>query len=520
MKNIPHHVYQVLAGCAVLAAVAGAAFWYRSQTSVLPTDTMVVHAGIGMGPIVVSGSVQAAESVDLGFAQSGRISQIDVAAGDTVKKGALLASVDTGTVQASVEQSQAALETAQAQLAALQAGTRPEEIAVTQAQVSGDQDALLQAQQTVVNALQNAYTVSSDAISNKSDSALSNPQSSLPLLAFITTNSQSASTIASERVAIGQTLSSWRGEAAALTTASDLAAASAQAQANLASVASYLGDMNAALNSSVAGVIASQSAISGYIASVALARSAVNAAQTSLTAALAAQDSAEAALARDEKSLALEQAGATQDDVAAQSARVDAARAALASAEAALAQAQITAPFDGTVTRVDAKVGSIASPGNPQVSLISDGLFQIVSYIPEVEIAGVSVGDAASTTLDAYGPGVVFPASVIAIDPGNTLVNGVSTYKTTLQFKDADPRILSGMTASSAIAGQDISGAIAVPQGAVFSKNGGTVVQTLRSGTVVDVPVTLGVMPAVGDVEVLTGLRDGDVIVLSPDVSR
>lgn len=520
MHSFSRYSYHMVIGVVLLAAALGAALWYHARASQLPTDTMVVHTGGASPSVVVSGTVQAAQDVDLGFAQSGRVSHVYVAVGDTVKAGALLAEVDNDTVRASLAQAQATLESAQADLASLKSGTRPEQIAVTQAQIAGDESALAQAQQSVINALQSAYTTASDAILNKTDVIFTNAQSLSPQLAFPTSNNQLESSVESDRVALAQTLSAWKTAVASLSSASDITSSANGAQSDLAAVSSYLSEVNATLNAAVPSSQAPQATLTSDTSNTALARTNVNAAQAALTSALAAAQAAQSALARDEKTLALEQAGATADDIASQQARVAAARAALSSVQAQLAQTQVTAPFDGTVTRMDAKVGAVVSPNDPQISMIGNGLFQIVSYIPEVEIAGIAIGESASTTLDAYGASVVFPATVIAIDPGNTMVNGVSTYKTTLQFAVDDPRIRSGMTASSEIASQSATSTIAVPQGAVFSKNSTTVVQTIRSGALVDVPVVLGTLPTVGDVQVLSGLSDGDTIVLSPDTSR
>ena len=52
--------------------------------------------------------------------------------------------------------------------------------------------------------------------------------------------------------------------------------------------------------------------------------------------------------------------------------------------------------------------------------------------MPEADIAKVAIGDLASSTLDAYGSYVDFPAQVTMIDPAETVIEGVPTYKVTL----------------------------------------------------------------------------------------
>src|SRR5581483_10901237 len=101
----------------------------------------------------------------------------------------------------------------------------------------------------------------------------------------------------------------------------------------------------------------------------------------------------------------------------------------------------------------------------------SDTKFQIDANIAEADIAKVALGQKATVTLDAYGPDVVFNATVIKIDPAETIVDGVPTYKTTFQFDTPDDRIKSGMTANIDIQGDSHTDVLAVPERAVIDHN-------------------------------------------------
>ena len=512
--------HKLFIGALAVVVLAGGAWIYISKSAPSYGATMIVHSAEFTQEITVSGTVQAAHSVDLGFAQSGRVSHVYAAVGDPVKAGQTIAEIDNGDLRAAVVQAQATLDAAQAQLDSLKNGTRPEQIAVTQTQIDSDNAAIAQANQSIVNAIQSAYTYSDDAIHNKVDQFFNNPRSTTPTLTFQASNSQLQTALQNERTSVDPMLSSWQSESAGLTPASDLSSAAAMAQQNLAVISELLSGANAALNTAIPTSATTQATINGYAASVATARGNVNAAQSALTSALTALQTAQASLAKDQKNLSLQQAGSTSTDIAAQEAQVAAAQAALQVAQAQLAKTIVVAPFDGTITRMDAKVGEVVAPTNPQISMISNGLFQIVSYVPEVEIAGVQIGNSATTTLDAYGPQTFFTAKVIAIDPAETVVNGVSTYKTTLQFDAADPRIKSGMTASVDITTASVPNTIAIPLGAIFQKNGAQVVQVVRGNQLVDVPITTGVSTELGNVQITSGLYDGDMIVLSPDSSQ
>jgi HlyD family secretion protein len=165
---------------------------------------------------------------------------------------------------------------------------------------------------------------------------------------------------------------------------------------------------------------------------------------------------------------------------------------------------------------VDAEVGKIVSPNTPEVSMISSGVLQIETYIPEVSIVNVAVGQNAAVTLDAYGADVGFAANVVAIDPAETVKSGVSTYKTTLQFTAADQRIRPGMTANVSIETGLIPQAIAIPQGAVYERGGVHYVQVAVGKKTEERAVTLGSNSAVGSIVISSGLSEGDTLILDP----
>lgn len=519
MQGILSFLSRRLVWGSAVVVVAAALTWYLFAVHANSSlQTLIVHPTAFAEQVFVSGTVVAAHDVDLGFSQSGRVSGVYASVGDHVAAGRTLAQTENGDLRAALAQKQAALQAEAAKLTSLKSGTRPEELAISRSTVASDEAALAQAKASLVNAIQTAYTQSDDAVHNKVDQFFNNPRSSNAQLSFSTTDSKIKTTLETERVAAETLLAAWQADVAALSSTGDLAAAQAQAQNNLAKISALLSDANAALNVAIMGPI-SQTTLAGYVTNVGTARANVNTTATALTSAISGKSAAAALLDRDQKSLALQEAGSTAEDIAGEEARVAAAAAEVESAQAQLGKTIIVAPFMGTVTRMDAKVGEVISPTAPQISMISDGLFQIDCYIPEVEIAGLSVGNGATTTLDAYGEGTPFAAKVVAIDPAETVVNGVSTYKTTLQFLNPDPRIRQGMTASVLITAHEIPNALVVPQGAVFHKNGHATVQLLRAGALLDVVVETGAASSIGNVQITSGLHDGDTVILNPNTA-
>lgn len=505
----PYLYGAVALACAALVYVS----FFRNTSA--PLQTLTVSPGNFTQQVSVSGVVVAAQDVDLGFSQSGRISHVYAKVGERVRAGQLLAEVENGDLRALVSQKKAALETQRAKLAALEQGTRPEQLAVTESQVANDTVALDQANQAIINAIRDAYNKSDDAVHNQVDQFFINPRSSVPQIVFSVSDLQIKITLESERQTMENMLIQWQTNIAALTTTSDLTLAQAEAQRNLASVASLLSHASAALSSGLTSTSVTQANISSWIINISTARTTINTTLTSLTSAVTAQKSAAAVLEKDQKNLALQRAGSLQADIDAQAAQVSAAEADLESAQAQLQKTLVTAPFGGVVTKMDAKSGEIVSANTSEISMISEGVFQIESYVPEIDVAKVSVDNQATLTLDAYGPDVPFSAKVVSIDPAQTVRSGVSTYKVMLQFVEADPKIRSGMTASVTITTQQKTNVIAVPQKVVFEKNGTQYVWVLEQGAKVLREVKVGSVSTLGDIEILSGLQRGDIVVLS-----
>ena len=106
----------------IVAAGGGFAWWWFSQN------------GNGNGPLVLYGNVDLRQ-VDLAFNDSGRIAQVVVDEGAKVKKGEVLARLDTSRIEPQVAQAEALVAAQTAAVDKLHNGTRPEEIAQAKANV-------------------------------------------------------------------------------------------------------------------------------------------------------------------------------------------------------------------------------------------------------------------------------------------------------------------------------------------------------------------------------------------------
>ena len=106
----------------VIAAGGGFAWWWFN------------HDGSGNGPLVLYGNVDLRQ-VDLAFNDSGRVAAVLVDEGAKVKRGEVLARLDTSRIAPQVAQAEAQVAAQAAAVDKLHNGTRPEEIAQAQANV-------------------------------------------------------------------------------------------------------------------------------------------------------------------------------------------------------------------------------------------------------------------------------------------------------------------------------------------------------------------------------------------------
>ena len=449
--------------------------------------------------VSVTGQVVPVDKADLSFQKSGVLAVRNVAVGDQVKTGDVLAALNSAT-------DRAALTSAQAKLSDMTRGLRPEEYAADQAQVLSAQVALTNATQAAINTYNEAFVTAQSSLNNYADKLFSNPQSVNPTLNVPTQSQQIQVSINQDRLNASGELLQWQTEINAMN-------GSASSQ-HLAVIKSFLLHLTSIVNVlSPSGSSLSQPLIDSYVAAVNSASAGVNSGITSITTASNTLANATSALSSANSQFTLSNAGSSKDAIAAQSAQV-------ALYQATLNQDTLAAPIDGIVSRADPKVGEFVQAGQVSFGVINKGVFKIEAFVPEADIAKIVASDTASVTLDAYGSDTTFKAHVVSIDPSETVLQGVPTYKVTLYFDQPDSRILSGMTANTDILTHQVHNVINIPYRAVVTSNGVKNVKLLNTNgsTYKTVPVKVGLRGSDGTIEILSGVAAGDKVVVDTKI--
>ncbi|MBI3685049.1 efflux RND transporter periplasmic adaptor subunit [Candidatus Azambacteria bacterium] len=540
--------YAVIAIAVVFIAVF--AWRYFAAPKTVPYEFAVAARADLVEEVSVTGKVKAAHSVQLAFEKGGRVVRARAAVGDRVAQGAMLVELDASELRSQLAEASAAREVQEAKLDEMRLGTRPEEIALAETKAASAKKSFADAQ---VN-LENAKSKADADIKDDYDSALSAAVKSASIALnslFVLTDLQNAyfSGLDQQGIQVSD------GKAAAVLALLGVQGAgragkdylsqfsggakgsvvAAQANPAFENIDKALGDMKGALslvkaaldgvpvlskftsadagnlNTEKNNVSAEAITIAGKQQAIAVQKAAN---QSSISAAEAGVNDAANARAAAEAELALKYAGYTKEQISAQEASALQAEAHAETIKAQLAKSVLSAPIAGVVTRQDAKEGEIVSAGVSVVSLISEAQFEMEAYVPEADVAKVRIGNEAQVTLDAYGNDTFFDAVTSAIDPAETIVEGVPTYKVTLQFTKKDERIKSGMTANIDIVTGKRTGAIVIPQRAVITKEGKKIVRIPgANNSMSEREMETGLRGNDGNIEILKGIQEGDRVI-------
>jgi len=533
----------------IVVVFAGlSAYFYFSGSKTLSYETTIVQKSDISQIVSVTGRVTPAQNVDLAFDRSGRITSLTVNVGDNVTAGQILATLNNADLVAQVAQARASLANQQAQLNELKKGTRPEELQIAQTDIANDQKTLANAQTNLTNVRSTAQTTLEQVYNGSLSAAAKSVGVAINSL-YVLTDIQYSHFMGSDQNSLAladvksyAVLALLGGSDAGRWTSNALgqlnggAKASVQkAQTNptnsnidraLSDIADALSKVKSALDATPVttdmtatektNLSTEKSNINTEIITISGKQQAIDVQKSTndynITTAEISVTSAQNALAAAQDELVLKQAGSTPNQINAQQAQVNSAQANVDNLLAQLAKTILRTPIGGVVTTQDTKIGEIVSANVPIISIISTAQFQIEANVPEADIAKVKVGETASLTLDAYGSNAIFDTQVI--DPAETIIEGVATYKVTMQFTKEDERIKSGMTANIDILAAKKDGVLIVPQRAVVQKNNEQYVYiVLPNNQTQETKITTGLKGSDGNIEVTSGLNEGQKIV-------
>ena len=313
-------------------------------------------ANDGRRHISATGKVLPADKTVLSAALPGQVADLRVDVGTLVKRGDVIAQLDTSVLDAEVAKAAAGLALAQANLDRVKAGARPEQILEARSAVSATQAAAAQA------------AASRDEVKKGATQAEIDQARAAVQQAYIEmVNARNKRDVLDRDHDHGKATSKQVDDADKLYVIANREYEAAQLR----------------LDKLLAGA----------------EPAAVRAAQAGVSAGTAESAAQQAQLDRL-------LAGASPEDIAVLEASVAQAQAGLDQAQAVRQQAGIVAPFDGTISDVLIRSGQYVNAGQPIVLLGDLGRLQVeTTDLNEKDVAGLNIGDKVSVTFDAL-PGV------------------------------------------------------------------------------------------------------------------
>lgn len=458
--------------------------------------------------VVVSGQITSKTDVSLSFKESGVISELPVTVGDRVKKGDVLAVLNQSFAKAKVTTARGALLAAEAKYQKTDRSSKAEvDIAMRKYQKALSDLELGKTKQRLV--VENAYrTLLSDslvAVPDSTDDSTEAPIISgtytggIPGTYAIHLYASAANSGMSFRTAGLE--DGYSGEV------------NTQNPVPLGSKGLYITFPETFSAGDVWIITIPNSLSVNYLANYTNYTEAVETEKSTIL-------SLETELALAKSELELARSGGEKADTDLAYAEIISARGGLESAQAELENTVIRAPQDGTVTRIEGKLGEIIQAYASTITLQDIERLYVESEVNESDVARLSVGQPVTVSFDAL-PGSTATATIAEIDLSANTEGQVVNYKVLAQLSSTYG-VRPGMTATMHIQTFEKKDALALPKAYIEYVEGKAFVRKII-GEISNEPKTelveiiTGASADGGLLEVVQGLRAGDVVLLSQE---
>jgi len=463
--------------------------------------TEKVSVGDVIQEVTETGSVRATKDISLSFKSIGKVTSINIAVGDMVKRGDILAVLDSSETSAQMQSAMAQLNTAKTQYEKLLKGSTPEEIQTYKNTVSSAENNLQSTYKNALNVLDDSYTKIYNAynvvVSLKDDYFYTMDPQGIKV-------SQAATDMESNMKSVKNYLDAARADGSG-----DVDTAISQAILSLNNV---YNDLRVIRDQCDQGIYYTTVSATDK-ASLDGQKTYINSSATSIANLQQNISSYKIALQSAKDTLAVATAEPRQEDIEIYKSQIDQAQANVNLYQSQIGNNSIVSPMDGRITAVNAKRGEIVSYSEPIVQMLSSEPFQVKVNIYEQDIVNVDPGDSVKIDLVAF-PGQTFEGKVLSVDPAEKIVDNVVYYETTIEFPNQPVGIRSGMTSDVTVEADKKQNVMRVLKTIVEEVDGKKMVELVVGKKIEKREIKTG-FEGNDYYEIISGLSEGDEVVIS-----
>ncbi len=428
----------------------------------------------GESTINLIGTVRAFSEASITSEKAGRVTSVRVGLGDTVTAGAIIATIENASENASVLSAQGSYEAALA--AAAQSNVS----------ISTAQNNLESANNSARSTYQGAYNTVNGVVLNTIDQFYRNADGLYPSLRIGTEGNNEV--LRQSRSDLASTLAVWRANANSVTDNDDVAPVLEKARTDIAAVVSIVDLLTNAVSKSEPNDTLDGQPLRSYGDGLIAARSSLISLSNSL-------QNAQTTISNSERALEQATLAASGSTNSAADAQVKQALGSLRSAQAQLAKTIIRTPISGTVNSLNVRTGDFINSFVQVAEVANNNALEVVTYAGEKDRDVITVGD--TVMIENRIAGIVTEIAP-AVDS--------ATGKTEVRIASESEDLQNGDSVQITKTVQEsVTTEVIIPLSAVkFALSDGSVF-VVEDGRLVPRQVSLGTIRG-GSVEIISGL--------------
>lgn len=503
----------------IIIILAGSVFYFgffKKEGTVF--DLVEAKMGKITQEVSETGQVQKGDKINLSFKTSGVLTSIYVEVGEEIKRGDILAKLETSSSLIQLQESQAALDVAQAQLDQLLAGASEEEIKIAETAVNNSEIDLNTAKQTLADAYDDSLYILDDAYLKAYNS-----QNTVDLIrrTYFTAADQEGTKIKEDAISIVESVSNIKSSLDSIQlnpVPANIDSALSVIKTELNNVSVRLKDVREnceTINYQSTVSSTDKTSLDTHRTNINTAITNVVNSQQSITSAKLGVIAAEGGLQAAKDNLSSVTAEPRVENIALKKAQVKQAEAAVNLLENQVRDATLRSPVAGQIAEIKKREGELVQPvlQDTVIVILPTSPYEIDADIYEEDVVKVNIDNEVDISLVAF-PEKTFTGRVISIYPAEKLIEGVIYYKIVVAFDAIPEGVKPGMTADLIIKTAEKENVLIMPRDALWKENGKTFVKVLKDEVVQDREVQVGLEGTENNVEIISGLEIGEKVIL------